>query len=322
MSAKVAAASGHALLIDDESVTILEVASGEVVATGRPCNGLYAMEMTTILPHYVGVAKSRAPTLQMYHERLAHQDKKHVQNLLRTLNIPVVHDENDFCEGCAMGKTHRLPYHSRRDRAAAVGEVFHADTNGPMRTTSLGGARFFVCLKDDFSRYRRLFFLERKTVENIRNCLEEFLNEANARGHVVRQLRTDSGTEYVNKEVEKLLKDRGIEHLRCPAYSPELNGSSEREMRTIIEAARSMLNSSGLVTSLWAESCSTASYILNRTGKSARQESLRALKQGEDWRSRKPARLRNGMLCTHTEKTQGRQVQLRRSSGILGRLCQ
>ena len=52
-------------------------------------------------------------------------------------------------------------------------------------------------------------------------------------------------------------------------YSPEQNGSAERENRTLLEAARSMLAAKELPKKLWAEATSTASYVLNRTAKSS-----------------------------------------------------
>jgi len=52
-------------------------------------------------------------------------------------------------------------------------------------------------------------------------------------------------------------------------YTPEQNGSAERENRMLLEAARSMLAAKELPKKLWAEAMLTASYVLNRTGKSS-----------------------------------------------------
>ena len=265
LSVNVVAASNHNTA--KESVVIRERQSGKVVATGRPCSDLFAMDFEVIRPDQVRLSTETGPSLQVHHERLVHQNKNHVRKMLERWNTPISAEEFDFCDGCALGKTHRLPYRSRRDRANAVGELINTDVNGAMQTVSLGGAKFFVMFKDDYSRYRRLFFVSRKTAVNLGRCMEEFLNEARTHGHVVKQLRSDSGTEYINRTVEELLTDRGTQHLKTPAYSPELNGAAEREMRTLVEAARSMLKSSGLPTSFWSEACNTACYVLNRTGK-------------------------------------------------------
>lgn len=49
-------------------------------------------------------------------------------------------------------------------------------------------------------------------------------------------------------------------------YTPEQNGCSERENRTIVEAARTMMHAhEDLPQGLWARIVNTAAYILNRT---------------------------------------------------------
>ena len=110
-----------------------------------------------------------------------------------------------------------------------------------------------------------------KQKSEVCNVLEQFLNEAKANGHVVKQFRCDGGKEFDNKRVVELLASRGIEQWIPPPYTPEQNGAAERENRTIVEAARSMLNPSKLPKGLWAEACNTAAYLLNRTGKSSVQ---------------------------------------------------
>src|SRR5690606_15846793 len=86
---------------------------------------------------------------------------------------------------------------------------------------------------------------------------------------VVKRFRCDGGGEFDNAEVKKLLGELGVEHVVCAPYTPEQNGSIERENRTIVESARSSLCSSKLPKTLWAEACATAVYVLNHTGNSS-----------------------------------------------------
>jgi transposase InsO family protein len=63
------------------------------------------------------------------------------------------------------------------------------------------------------------------------------------------------------------LKANGI-NLRLGApYSPELQGVAERVNTSIFEIARCMLKDAKLPDDLWAEACSTAAYIKNRSSK-------------------------------------------------------
>jgi len=55
-------------------------------------------------------------------------------------------------------------------------------------------------------------------------------------------------------------------------YAPEQNGDTERENRTVVEFARSVLSVSRLSKLMWAQACETATYVLNHTGKTCYQE--------------------------------------------------
>ena len=63
-----------------------------------------------------------------------------------------------------------------------------------------------------------------------------------------------------------ILAEKGTVLTLNVSYSPKQNGAAERENRTIVELARSMLSTSGLPRSLWANACETAVYLLNHTG--------------------------------------------------------
>ncbi|KAL0821972.1 hypothetical protein ABMA28_005360 [Loxostege sticticalis] len=77
----------------------------------------------------------------------------------------------------------------------------------------------------------------------------------------------DNGGEFDNEEVRKILNAHGIQQRLTMPYTPEQNGCSERENRTLVEAARTMLHARGeLPQKLWAELINTAAYVLNRTG--------------------------------------------------------
>jgi len=100
--------------------------------------------------------------LKVYYERFGHQHKRHVKKILKRLNIDTSNEEENFYDGCALGKMHRLPFKQRKNRPKGIGELIHADVNGPISTVSMGGARYYVCFKDDYSKFRRIFFLKHK----------------------------------------------------------------------------------------------------------------------------------------------------------------
>ncbi|GKE98564.1 ribonuclease H-like domain-containing protein, partial [Tanacetum coccineum] len=57
---------------------------------------------------------------------------------------------------------------------------------------------------------------------------------------------------------------KGIKREFSIARTPQQNGVAERENRTLIEAARTMLADSKLPTTFWAEAVNTACYVQNR----------------------------------------------------------
>lgn len=136
-----------------------------------------------------------------------------------------------------------------------------------MQTESIGGARYFLLLKDDFSHYRFLYFLKQKSevAENVKNFVNRMQRES---GHNIRNFRSDNGTEFVNKDLKMFFNKMGIVHQRTVPYTPEQNGTAEREMRTIVESARTMIHCKRMDLKFWAEAENSAVHVLNRTGTS------------------------------------------------------
>lgn len=80
--------------------------------------------------------------------------------------------------------------------------------------------------------------------------------------------------------------EKGISyHLTIP-HIPQLNGVSERMIRTITEKARTMLNGTKLDKCFWGEAVLTATYLINRTPSNALCDKKKT--PFEMWHSRKP----------------------------------
>ena len=81
----------------------------------------------------------------------------------------------------------------------------------------------------------------------------------------VKVLRSDNGGEYTSDKFTKFCADKGILHEFTVPYCPQQNGVAERLNRTIMEGARSMLYQAKLPLDFWAEACSIAVYLHNRS---------------------------------------------------------
>ncbi|GKC38605.1 retrovirus-related pol polyprotein from transposon TNT 1-94 [Tanacetum coccineum] len=78
-------------------------------------------------------------------------------------------------------------------------------------------------------------------------------------------MRTDNGTEFVNKDLIDFYESIGITHKKTILRTPQQNGVVERQNRTLVEAARTMLIFSEAPLFLWAEAMATACYTQNRS---------------------------------------------------------
>jgi hypothetical protein len=152
-----------------------------------------------------------------------------------------------------------------------------------MRTTSLGGARYFLTYIDDFSMKVWVYSLKSKG-----ECLEKFkefkaLVETQSE-HKIKLFRSDNGGEYISKGFQGFLKAHGIEKQTSTPYRPQQNGVAQRANRTLVEMVRSMLHAQNLKKSLWAEAVVNAAYTRNRCP----SRTLPSITPEEAWSRRKP----------------------------------
>jgi len=68
----------------------------------------------------------------------------------------------------------------------------------------------------------------------------------------------------VNRDVEALLKQQGIQLHKSPAYTPQFNGVAELFNGTIIEMVQSMLIDSNLPCGFWSKDLQLAVHIYNQ----------------------------------------------------------
>jgi hypothetical protein len=72
--------------------------------------------------------------------------------------------QNEICESCVYGESHRLPFPKKNSsRANRILDLVHSDICGPMPVESMGGSHYFVTLTDDRSRWSDVFWTEKKS---------------------------------------------------------------------------------------------------------------------------------------------------------------
>jgi hypothetical protein len=80
----------------------------------------------------------------------------------------------------------------------------------------------------------------------------------------IKKGRSDNGSEFKNARIDKYCDDKGIKHELSSKYTSKQNGIVERNNRTPIDMARSMLAEYNVSDSYWAEAINTACHSSNR----------------------------------------------------------
>ena len=115
------------------------------------------------------------------------------------------------------------------------------DLFGPITYISIGGNKYGLVIVDDFSRLTWVFFVHDKS--EVQGIVKKFIRRAQNEFELkIKNVRSDNGSEFRNTNVEEFLDEEGIKHEFSAPYTPQQNGIVERKNRTLIEAARTMLD--------------------------------------------------------------------------------
>ena len=91
-----------------------------------------------------------------------------------------------------------------------------------MPATSLGGSKYVMICVDDFSRFKIVWFLKKKSdaAAALRNIIAEYITP---NGLKIDSIRTDEGGEFEG-ECQQVLDSHGITHEFTPPETPQYNG--------------------------------------------------------------------------------------------------
>ena len=231
---------------------------------------------------YAQVSKTNsAQSLEVWHCRLGHLNYTYVNQLVKKemvdgLKCEIETQPQKECEACVLGKMQKKPFPKQsQHRATRPYEIVHSDVCGPMQVESKGVSRYMLTFTDDYSRYTTAYFIKSKSevlskFKEYVNSVEKHTGQQIMKLNIlaeddVKVLRSDNGGEYPSNNFAKFCGEKGISHEFTVPYCPQQNGVAERMNRTIMERARSMLYQAKLPLDFWAEACSTAVYLHNRS---------------------------------------------------------
>ncbi|KAF5775409.1 putative RNA-directed DNA polymerase [Helianthus annuus] len=254
---------GYHVLLKDGKAKVIK--GSLVVLTGtRKDNNIYLLDGSVASNEVSAVISDKEnETTLKWHRRLGHVSSQGLMELKKQQVIKELTScDVGFCENCIMGKQKRVKFMKGKHNTRGILDYVHSDLWGPARVESLGGARYFMTVIDDFSRRVWVFILKHKS-EAFKKFKEWKIYIENQTERKIKKLRTDNGLEYCNKEFEELCAESGIgRHLTIPG-TPQQNGLAERMNRTLLERVRCMRLSAGLPKTFWAEAVKTAAYLIN-----------------------------------------------------------
>ncbi len=90
-------------------------------------------------------------------------------------------------------------------------------------------------------------------------------------GMKIQPFKCDNGGEFSSKQFKDFCSQKGILIQYSTPYTPQQNGLAERKNRTLVEKARTMLNSSKLDKVYCGDALLTATHLHNRSPISANE---------------------------------------------------
>ncbi|WVZ80760.1 hypothetical protein U9M48_028213 [Paspalum notatum var. saurae] len=187
----------------------------------------------------------------------------------------VVFEKDKVCGACQAGKQVGVLHPAKNILSTTRPlELLHMDLFGPVAYISIGGNKYGLVIVDDFSRFTWVFFLHDKV--EVLETLKKFMRRAQNEFEVkIKKIRSNNGREFKNTGVEEFLDEEGINHEFSAPYPPQQNGVVERNNRTLIDMARTMLDEYKISDQFWAEAINTSvfgskCFILNKKPKSSK----------------------------------------------------
>jgi len=173
--------------------------------------------------------------------------------------------ESEFlkCGTCIQNKMHNLKFENQKERANDLLNIIHTELNDQHNTTGNNGEKYFLTFIDDYSKAARVYTIKSKT--EVYECFIEFINTVeNITGKKIKRLRCNNGKEYVNKDISRLTRAKGIILDLRPPYVHQLNGTAEHYNRSIMDTARYLLSVAKINRRFWPEIIKTVAYLKNR----------------------------------------------------------
>ncbi|GJV79808.1 retrovirus-related pol polyprotein from transposon TNT 1-94 [Tanacetum coccineum] len=214
-------------------------------------------------PILLAIQSLQAQNSRLWHRVLNHLNFGYINEYLQEKpfrGLPRLKFEKDhLCSACQLGKSKKHTHKPKTENTNLdVLNTIHMDLYGPMRVQTINGKKYILVIVDDYSRFTIGLKFLRSNDETL-TVVIKFLKQIQVGlNKTVRFIRTDNGTEFVNKTLYDYYESVGIFHQKTVPSDSHQNGVVERQNRTLVEAAQTMLIFSKAPMFLWAKAVATA----------------------------------------------------------------
>ena len=226
-------------------------------------NGLYPLP---VFPATVDTSTAEDRQEWMIeHHRLGHPAQKRQASLdIDGLSHPKVPKLNcPTCLAAKARKASRPPKSSADERSTVPWEDVHSDLSGRIKTQSIRKFKYIVVFVCTSTGAKSVDFLTHKN-----HFIHAYRRLVAQLGGHPKTLRTDQGTEYINKDMTALLEANYVRHVVSAVNEHYSNGPAENAVHTIRSTAKALLLHANLPKKFWCYAVSHATYLNNMTAPS------------------------------------------------------
>ncbi|GJR08583.1 retrovirus-related pol polyprotein from transposon TNT 1-94 [Tanacetum coccineum] len=215
-------------------VYYVEDLQGNDLLTCNRGSDLYTISLqeTTSSTPICLMAKASPTQAWLWHRRLSHLNFDYINLLSKkdvVIGLPKLkYVKDQLCSSCEVNKSKRSSFKTKIVPSSKGRlNLLHMDFYVPIRVASINGKKYILVIIDDYSIYTWTLFLRSK--DETPEVLKDFLImiQRNLQALVI-SVRTDRGTEFLNKTLHAFFKEEGIKHQTFTHRTPEQNGVVER----------------------------------------------------------------------------------------------
>jgi hypothetical protein len=277
-------------VFDDNICEYVDKNMNEVIARAFASDGadLYSLDAIPIANKVDANLVStpyRSIDINTLHRRLGHLgfDNCHLMiNHKMVDGVDKVVGKEEFCEGCAYGRSKRKHHPLTGTRTKRQLERVHIDLCGPL-PNSLGGNRYFLIIVDEHTHYLWVEIVSKKS-DSFSRLKKWKLEVEHETDFKLQYLKSDGGKEFGSNEFKEWLTSEGVVHEVSAPYEHEQNGLAERCIQNVSQRAMCQLFGADMSQGFWPYAVKTAVYLINRSPTTALDDKT----PYEAWKGKRP----------------------------------